>query len=103
MGGAAKNNFFYALTEKYFGANGLLPGVSGSAIAYFEKNRAPKAREKIFAVIFPEGGFIFPSKQRGVLTNSQKQMGVHISRKNRRGVLPRGGSYLSGFLPGSLV
>ena len=46
MGGAAKNNFFCAFTEKFFGAYGISTGLAGSVIAYAEKIRAPKAREK---------------------------------------------------------
>ena len=82
--GARPKKVFYGFTEKYFGANGLSPGVSGSAIAYFEKNRAQKAREKKIEMVFiflvkPEGGSYQFSKTYGV-SRAAALRAVHMIR-----------------------
>ena len=64
--GRGQKNVFCGFAEKYFGANGLSPGVSGSDIAYFEKNHAPKARD--FFLYFSRGVFFLDKKpEMGVL------------------------------------
>ena len=57
--GARPKNVFCGFTEKYFGANGVSPGIPGPVIAYLKKIAQ---KERDFFCHFKRGGFFLDKK-----------------------------------------